>query len=166
MAKIVTDLRELEAALAGLPAHVLIAIDGWNGVGKTTAARALAPALGRACIDLDEFLGEPSGAFVSNLDLEGLQAAFAFSIPAIVSGVCLRDVFDLIGAPPARHVYIKRMAKWGWADQEEAEGLGGDYVVIDAAVPPPPLMVEVREYHWRVKPQDRADVVFERPDDR
>ena len=137
-----------------------VLIDGWTNAGKTCLAKKLAEATQSHFLDADSFLSEATGEFISAIDVSTLSEAFFSASRPILSGVCMRELHALLGTPEATHVYIKRIATWGWAEEFEVSEDPSDWTTSGE----PPLVTEVRAYHLKWKPHENADVIFERPD--
>ena len=138
-----------------------VLIDGWMSAGKSTLAKALATSVHGQMLDADEYLIRDQNAFVVALDMTALQEAFFHAQRPILAGVCMRQIHALLGSPPASHIYVKRMAGWGWADEEE--------VIRDIShwsakeqVRSRSLVYEVRAYHHLWHPHEIADIFYER----
>ncbi len=137
----------------------IVGIDGWTGVGKTTLAMDLARELGAAFFDLDCALIHDQGEYVLALRMSEISIALAKRHrPLMLSGVCLFEVLAQLGTRPDASVYVKRMAKWGWADEDEVTGLvfevpgaGGNAI-----------RHEMRLYHQKWQPHLDADFEFQR----
>ena len=138
----------------------IIGIDGWTGVGKTTLARLLAEELGGSFYDIDEALNRDHGRYLSALRLNEIERALekprAF---LFVSGICLRQVLDSISAKAEAHIYVKRMATWGWADEDELTR-GGLPEILGASGEQ--VRRELRSYHDRWTPHLTADYELHR----
>lgn len=143
----------------------LMAIDGAPGSGKSTLSVQLVQALDAHKVELDDFLIPDQGEFFGALRMHDLAAALT-SPPGriVVSDACIRKVLWHLHLKPDVLVYVKRIAIWRWADQDEIEG--DQIKQISAVNGPnaeiPKLHFEVREYHQEFQPQIIADIVFER----
>jgi hypothetical protein len=156
--KVFSNASELAVSLQSTGPS-LILIDGWMAAGKTQLASQVASLLGIKYIDLDSYVEPQQKQFVASLRLDEVAHAIAAIKPLIVSGVCIRNVHELIGKPSCIHIYVKRMTSWGWADEDEALG---NSPAFDAAYPPNALTIEVRKYHEIYKPHQRAGFFFHR----
>ncbi len=153
--KLATDI----VARVGAPA--IIGVDGWTGAGKSTLAEKLALATGGSWFDLDNALVHDQGCFVNALRFDCVSnwltqiSGFGF-----ISGVCLRQALEVAGIRAAMHIYVKRMATWGWADEDElyenvlsgVRGSSGGHA----------LRLEMRDYHQQWQPHKNADYEFHR----
>jgi hypothetical protein len=153
------------ALLQGAP---LVAVDGFQASGKTTVASVLGVGLGRRVISFDDYLHRNQGSFFPSLDVERLAADVKAVESCILEGVCCRQVLQAIGETSACLVYVKRMAKWGWADEDELEaytvhGLAHISRPTDPlAIPLRTLWEEVARYHTRFQPHLVATISYER----
>jgi hypothetical protein len=173
--------RSYPAALRGI-----IAIDGTDGVGKTTLAVALQAALGGAVVSLDEFVPENSGGYVPHLRTGELKIALeTHRRPCIVDGVCVLAVLKRVSYKPDVLIYVKRLASYGyWHDADTCDPTEPVDQLIDrlakevAAVARfdaesdgqtlsedeepalTPLREEIIRYHALYRPSRRADIVF------
>ena len=138
-----------------------VLIDGWMSAGKSTLARALATAVHGQMLDADEYLIRNQNAFIAALDTIALQEAFFNAERPILAGVCMRQIHALLGSPQASHVYVKRMASWGWADEDDAILELSDYSN-ECQAHTPSLVLEVRAYHELWHPHEIADFTYER----
>ena len=158
-----TDSVEGIVALIRKERHLprLLTIDGWMGAGKSLLADALAHCLSVQALDLDCFLIPDQKAFVNAIRIDELRKALS-DVPGsvIVSGVCVKHVLQLVGCTSDCTIYVKRMAIWGWADEDEIYGNLLEQTASEARSPVPPLHLEVRAYHQRYRPEESADLVF------
>jgi hypothetical protein len=162
MPRIYRDVDALAGALRDrFAGAAIIGIDGWTGVGKTTLAQALVSKLGGSFYDLDAALIRDQKRYVSALRGDEIQRALHECRGVLfVSGICLRQVLEGIGSHADAHIYVKRMATWGWADEDELSG---------RSIPEIPgasgekVREELRLYHEVYEPQAIADYEFQRP---
>ena len=136
----------------------IIGIDGWLGAGKTTLAKLLAEKLSAEHFDLDDALHRDQGAYFQHLDFNKIRSKLS-NAPGrmVVSGVCFRQVLELVSATASVHIYVKRMALSGWPDEHEIEtehlsGLG--------SLAGNTLRAEVRTYHAKYCPHETTDFEF------
>jgi hypothetical protein len=160
-ALIFTEVDELVEALGDrVDQPTIVGIDGWTGVGKTTLAKSLAEAMGGRAYDLDSALNRDQRAYTSALRLHEIADEVALSTGLLlVSGVCLRQVLQDAERSADLHIYIKRMAAWGWAEEDEIAGI--DFPEFPGASGEI-LRQEMRLYHRKWQPELRADYEFHR----
>ncbi|MEC5219006.1 chloramphenicol 3-O-phosphotransferase [Actimicrobium sp. GrIS 1.19] len=169
-----TTPQELASALSEAHAS-LIAIDGNHGSGKSTLAAAIQELLGASLVSFDNFLAVGQESYFRNLDLQSIIAAASTSRPCILDGICMFQVLEATSLLPDAFVYVKRMAKWGWADQDELVVSGGSLEEHLAALSAQAktftttgeglslgLSEEVIRYHALYLPHKRAGYVFNR----
>ncbi|WP_367155643.1 hypothetical protein [Methylomonas sp. HYX-M1] len=146
----------------------LVAVDGFQASGKTTIARALGVGLGRRVISADDYLHRHQGSFFVNLDIERLAADVQALDSCVLEGVCCLQVLEAIGETSDCLVYVKRMAKWGWAEEDELEKYAVQGVA-HLSKPTEPLAIslrtlwdEVARYHIQFQPHVVATITYER----
>lgn len=140
-----------------------VLVDGWTGAGKTTLGRAMADEIGADFFDLDDYLRKGQDYFFRSLSLDRLQKDIdraAGSSRIVVAGVCMRDVQQAVQIERAVHVYVKRIASWGWADEDELNP--SFQKSFDQIAIPSELIREVRNYHTRHRPHLVADFIYNR----
>jgi hypothetical protein len=133
------------------------AIDGVPTAGKSALRAQLATACDGSEVELDRYLVPKQDKYVDALKIPDLMTALdAAARPTFISGVCVLRVLEVLGRKAEVHIYVKRMAKWGWPDADE--------VTEHARYSDPlsPLGEEVRQYHLVYMPQERADLIYER----
>src|SRR5215813_6192420 len=100
-----------------------IAIDGSDGVGKTTLAVALRRLVGGTVISVDDYVAKHQGTYLSSLKVLALQAVLEGACsPRIVEGVCLLNVLEKAGHAPDVLIYVRRVTADGfWHDQDTCD---------------------------------------------
>jgi energy-coupling factor transporter ATP-binding protein EcfA2 len=161
---IFTSAKPLADALnAKLPNGGIVGIDGWTGIGKTTLGKALAGELNGSTYDLDRALTHDRNNYVPALRLNEIAEALAKPSGFLfVSGVCLRQVLEQVDCAASSHIYVKRMAAWGWADKDELEG--GSMANIRGSSGNEAVRQEMRHYHKQWQPHLTAEFEFHRYD--
>ena len=165
--QICTSPEKVASALS-MRAAGLVAIDGFQGSGKSTLAQAIGPALNLKVFKADDYLARNQGSFFDHLDLDRLVADVTAAGPCIVEGICCLKVLHALGRSADSLIYVKRMAKWGWADEGELESYTTNGLtplqepVEPLAKSPQNLWDEVRRYHTQFQPHVLANIVYER----
>jgi len=180
-----TSYADLEAAIPDAidQGTYLIAVDGMDGVGKTTLSKKLGAALSARVVHLDDFIQQnEEGLYVKFIELEPLGQAImrvTSSAPCvIVEGVCVLAVLDQLGVLPGFHVYVKEL-KFGrlWQHKDKLYGsaatldeklaqedeLNQKFAELEPEVEglaPDNLRRDLIRYHWRYRPDEHANVVF------
>ena len=113
-------------------------------------------------MDLDAVLNRNRGGFIEHLDIDPIASAIKTHPDLVLSGVCMREVLERVAAPNAIHIYVKRMDLGIWTHEAEANGQLGDYCLLDRHAAPGELELEVRAYHHRWLPHEKADLVLQR----
>jgi hypothetical protein len=154
---------ELELACAiktRFPEPGVIGIDGWTGVGKTTLAKRFAGIIGGSAYDLDCALTKNKKSYVEFIQLDVINDVLAKSNGILfLSGICIREILKRLDHSAIAHVYVKRMATWGWADEDEIAGTGvPEFQEAGGAA----LRSEMRAYHKKWEPDIKADFFFHR----
>ena len=148
-----------QAVTQRLAAPAVIGVDGWIGVGKTTLANQLAHRTNGSSYDLDSALQRDLGRYTTALRLDEIKKALNQPETLLfVSGICLRQVLSEVGRPAVAHIYVKRMATWGWADEDELT-LGKIPEISGASGGQ--VRKELRSYHQRWRPHLCADFEFQ-----
>ncbi len=169
----------------------IIAIDGTDGVGKTTLALGLQATIGGTVVSLDDFVLKNRGGYVPYLKTAELKAALeSRTRPCIVEGVCVLAALERVSYKADVFIYVKRLVSYGyWNDEDtcdptepveeliarrawevaalarfEAER-SGKVVPEDAEPRLTPLREEIIRYHAHYRPSRHADIAFERMDD-
>ena len=164
----------------------IIAIDGTDGVGKTTLAVALQETFGGTLVSLDNFVLENQGGYVPYLKTAELKNVLgATNRPIIVEGVCVLSALERIYHERNVLIYVKRLVGYGyWHDEDvcdptepieeliarRAEEVGsfarldaqlsGESLSEDEKPRLTPLREENIRYHERYRPSRHADIIF------
>lgn len=167
---IIHDVAELAGLVSVLP-DPLVAIDGVDGVGKTTLAKKLSATLGWPTVDLDDHIG-PNGRTYADQVLFADLAEAIRPRPVILSGIHMLEVLDRVGARADFLVHVVRLSQTGIpADLDLIErdlrpemSEGQDAPPVLNGAQPGPLYFGLWTYMHRWKPVTAADVVFAVPD--
>jgi hypothetical protein len=159
------SIDELCTRLGALAPGAIAAVEGFCGSGKSTLADQLAERVPAIVCHVDSFARkfEKPPLYTECLDLTRLRSTLeqrGMSRIAIVEGICLRDVLALVGVSPALVVYLKRIGGNGrWHDGLHLEDFQmGEPTSGDMDEPHRSDF----EYHARVRPHERADLIYER----
>jgi hypothetical protein len=140
-------------------------VEGFTQAGKSSFATKLGNALGwESIIRLDhmmfEYAKQPdSPRYADHLDRDRLKAAVGSGRPSVVEGVCLCDGVEGIRSDAAVRIYVARVSRPGtgsliWHDgyeMLEPESRVGETNW---------LTLDVTDYHRRVRPHAKADIVI------
>ncbi len=164
----------------------IIAIDGYDGVGKTTIATALQARVGGTVVSLDDFVMVNQGGYIPYLKTAELKAALKTAPrPYIVEGVCVLGALERVAVHPDLLVYVKRVDKDGyWYDKDTCDPSepvdeliarrAQEVAALDCFDREPsgepssqddrpgltPLREEIIRYHASHRPSRRAEIVF------
>lgn len=155
----------------------VVAVDGAQGSGKSRLAGDLGKLLGMSVVHLDDFVQRGQGAYVAHLDLEVVANAVSSDEACIVEGICVLQVLERIEVSPNAFVYVKRMGKGYWLDEDDLasdEPLEEHLARLREEIAPIAARIgesgelglseEVIRYHAAYRPHERATVVFLRND--
>ncbi len=166
----------------------LVGVDGVDGSGKSWLATLLSKELGWAHIDLDDHIENNMGGYAEHVHCDEVQNILNNTNGSvIIEGVCLLHVFERLQRHLDFLIYVKRVAHYGrWYDEEDCivsediddfinnkKGKLRKFAEADAYMngeePPtdvefPALDEEIIRYHYKYRPQDKADIVYERID--
>jgi len=141
----------------------LISVDGFSGTGKGMVSTYLNEILSIPVVYLDDFFPR-GGKFPETFRSENFSAAIAKlnqSSSVIVDGIMVQEVLARVNIKPDLLLYVKRMNQYGiWLDSFKLEKfirLGED----DHTSKYDPFQDQLVQYHLRVLPHERADIIFE-----
>jgi uridine kinase len=123
---IYTELRQrVSDALGPCRNPIIIAFDGRDGHGKTSAANWLAWQFGMPAISLDLFLRQSSGALSWRADdlVRCLEAREKKAKPIIVEGVLVLDALAAIEKSPDYLVFVEKMEPMRIRDRSQDDDL-------------------------------------------
>jgi hypothetical protein len=109
-------LDRVQTALTPDRLPLVIAVDGVNGVGKSSLASWLAWHLDVPAVHLDLFLGRPGSIQYRTEDLKRVVDRRG-KRPLIVEGVLVLDALDQIGRKANYVAFVKGESTASWADQ-------------------------------------------------
>ena len=150
-----------------------VGIDGIDGCGKSTLAKAIAAKLNCRAFYLDYYLDRNRGGFLEFIDYNGLRADVTAETSYVIEGVCLLHALDRAHLGIDALVYVKRRHLGLWADERElnldepledflekehkltAMVAGGSEVVTGLG-----LAEEIIRYHYAARPHNSAHVVY------
>jgi len=115
------DTRQNLVACLRESSYRWIGVDGVDGCGKTTLAKALAKQLGVPLISLDDYLDTNHGGYLAHLRYQELKKAFDAKSRCIIEGVCLLQPLEIADVELDAVVYVKRMQHGIWADERECD---------------------------------------------
>jgi hypothetical protein len=152
---------------------LVVGIDGASGAGKTSFAKLLCNELNGKHIEVDSYLHQHRGEYVSHLRLEILRKDVAASVEpvSLIEGVCLLDILERIQITLDVLIYVKRVDTAGiWVDQNlcdtsrslakilewlsHTESCAGKPGIAN-------LDRELATYHHKFQPVERADIIVE-----
>jgi len=184
--KVIKSLLDIIEEIKRENAHYIV-IDGADGSGKSTLANEIANKMSFIHINLDDYLDKNHGYFVDYIKYDLLNKKIEeANSPIIIEGVCALAVIKKMKIRCDLHIYIKRMADFGyWKDtylydadedvdthidkqnvehRKFCESMthieGKQFDPKDASIPK--LIEELIRYHYEFKPQEIANIIFER----
>ena len=186
--KVTSDILDIIKEVKRKNARLII-VDGVNGSGKSTLAGEIAKKLGLLHINLDDYIEKNRGYFAKYIKYDLLKNEIDNTIsPFIIEGVCVLNILKNLNIKHDFLIYIKRMSDYRfWQDEhlydvdKDIDGFianqnlehqkfceatanieGNEYNPNDSTIPK--LTEEIILYHYNFKPQDIADIVYERID--
>ena len=146
-----------------LPIQSLVGIEGFCSSGKSRLADQLAKNIPAHVFHTDDFATKHDDPppYLDCLKLTELAATVASrgkSSVSIIEGICLRDVLSACAIDADLFLYIKRMGRNGlWYDGLHLEDFDERSPVDGDELEP---HLSDLEYHSRVRPHERADLVY------
>lgn len=148
-----------------------IGIDGIDGCGKTTLAKAVAAKLQRRLFSLGDYLDRDKGGFLEFIDYPRLRADVSAEEAYVIEGICLLHALQRAELAIATLVYVKRRHLGLWADERELEITEPleDFLknereltamVAGEAVTDLGLAEKVIRYHYAARPHNNAHIVY------
>ncbi len=163
--------------------YSVIAIDGNDGVGKSTLADALSKKFGYKHINLDNFLSKKKGGYLKYLNFKNIEAEVRkrSNKKIVIEGVLMKKVLEEINVDPDMFIYISDNV-WIYQWSEEYDGeyskMTFEEIIKDVEdktnrisriVDSNPkiyklngLQFELYEYAFKCKPWESADLVYVR----
>jgi len=139
-----------------------------DGAGKSSLARQLAVAIdGARYVDADAYVVAKQDRFFDALRMDELRDALTQHGDVVIfSGICMLQVLETLDLKPDLLVYVKRMRRWGWADEGDVTDSDSEAICSqpDIDADEPSMQREVRAYHLTYMPHHRTDIVLERLD--
>lgn len=156
-----------------------VGIDGIDGCGKSTLAKAIATSLRCRVFCLDDYLDRDRGRFLEFIDYRRLRAEVSAETSYVIEGVCLLHALDRAHLEIDALVYVKRRHLGLWADERElnldepledflkqereltAMVAGASEAATDLG-----LAEEIIRYHHTARPHNNAHIIYfrdERP---
>lgn len=154
----------------------IVSVDGYNGRGKTCAARHLARELQAQHLDGDDYIQDGTRPYPNTLDLARLKSDFGRRLEArdviVFSSVVALTVLEAIQAKPTFRIYVRHSWPQGhFTDAEvlelrrSAEELVAeeDEICAAAGISPdaPVLGRELLRYHLDRQPHKVADIILD-----
>jgi len=148
-----------------------IGVDGIDGCGKTTLAKAVAAQRQRRLFSLDDYLDRDKGGFLKFVDYPRLRADVSAEEAYVIEGVCLLHALQRAELAIDTLVYVKRRHLGLWADEHELDLTEPieDFLqkereltamVAGEAVTDLGLAEEVIRYHYAARPHNNAHIVY------
>ena len=155
---------------------VIVSVDGYDGRGKTHAARHLARELDAQHLDGDDYIQDGNQPYPDILDLARLKSDIGRILNAggviVFSSVLALTVLDAIRAKPTSRIYVRH--SWPEGHRSDAEVLEPhksaeqllaeeDELCVAAGISAgaPVLRRELLRYHLERQPHRVADVIYD-----
>ncbi|MEB4632282.1 hypothetical protein [Burkholderia contaminans] len=161
----VRTIDELVRRISEAPPGI-VTFDGYHGIGKSTLTATLAHRLSVPAIKVDGYLNKGEEAYVGALQgvklRDAISSALATHSVALVDGVCMASVLQVIGMQPTLTIYVQRNSRTGIPCDQEVLDME-DGIELDpyyTTLITDDLDVEVFAYHKRYRPRANADIVY------
>lgn len=148
------------------PTEDIICIEGHTASGKTTAGNILARHLDAHFIDTDNFIDKATNenkSYVERLNLDALLTEIkGYTGKKVIVGICLRETLELLSINNRIfYIYIKVISEAynDWIEKCNLEDIENGTMNIEDI---PRAHLDSYQYTLKYKPQELADVVFER----
>jgi AAA+ ATPase superfamily predicted ATPase len=171
--KIADRLRDIIEEIKRKKAKYIL-IDGADGSGKSTLAEKIADELNSIHINLDDYLKEGCDSFLDHISYDLLKLKIEdSSFPIIIEGVCVLAVALKLHIKFDLHVYVKKVLNNGsWQDHDQWDVDDPDSFIAQQVAEQlevwgkfsyPKCTEELIRYHYKFKPHENADFIYERP---
>jgi hypothetical protein len=163
----------------------LLAIDGVNGIGKSTIAKLLSETLCIGVVSIDDFIIKNTDEYVNSVEVGLKHAITSLNGRGIVEGVCMKGVLEKIEVSTYKSIYLKRMHHGVWVDEENFSSELGAEAIIQKEISDlhefepffaargnrktksrdeiklSALASEIIRYHHAFQPHKNADFIYE-----
>ncbi|MGB8819550.1 MAG: hypothetical protein WCC66_16675 [Rhizobiaceae bacterium] len=152
------------------PPSGLVAIDGFDGAGKTTLALKISRHCDMPYLDLDSILIGPKKLnYVDRIDYERLSSEVAAQKTGlIVSGVFVQRILLKIEAMPSIKIYVKRISSnglWHQGWDIDSESFDENQMLDGRMRRYSDLSVDILKYHREFTPHTNSDLYYNRTED-
>ncbi|RPJ46867.1 MAG: hypothetical protein EHM16_08045 [Betaproteobacteria bacterium] len=150
-----------------------VGIDGINGSGKSTLAKAIAAKFNCRVFCLDDYLEREKGGFLEFIDYNRLKADVSNEKSYVIEGVCLLEALDRAYLRIDALVYVKRRHLGLWADERDLDLNESLEDFLEGERRLTAMVTDGREeglnlglyeaiirYHYKIRPQNSAHVVY------
>jgi len=159
----------LDTLMTAKGGPLVVGIDGFLSVGKTKLAKQIAVRLNGKEIHVDKHVDMDKGSYTESVRCPEILAALASQnhLAIIIDGVCLRAVAQRCHFRVDTHVYVRSTDEQGsWWERDHKEicmDLSPAEEVKDRerALGALDVRLEVIDYHYRYRPFQSADLVFD-----
>jgi cytidylate kinase len=145
----------------------IITVDGRDGSGKSYLGVRLQKQFGGTLIREDDYReASLAGHFVPKfIDLIGDIRGKKPDEPIIYESCFMQAILPNIGVQSDLSIYIKSMSPMGqWSDEDELACLESEAEAVTQAkaMGANSFRIQMIEYHYRYKPYERADIIYQR----